>query len=424
MASYFNHLVWIFFFLCFSLAAQESKVQTGDILYNINAGFNYSKIHLENREVDQLARPFLGLNGSLLLSEKWRMNSSALVSMKASKINSTNNIQQLGFNFLLYPQYKWDDFYFNGGLIVDVPFNSRLQSSSGSGSSALNTIVKEEIPSPKTQLNILLGFEFKVVENWKLAANFHLPSRQGNSRNFQLSVIYQINKRAAKPENARKIRKRITTRQIRQLKNGALLVRLKTSIPKIEAMKKMGMAQEAEEVAKNQKIENFSLMKSMKAYYDFSEVRFFYSYDSKKVRKGRFKGIFLNDSLKVDSNIVLRNKKNIFTAEFALLEQDTSKFFSHYEWVQTGHFAFVREPRYYGGGGNTFMALVLRDQDFKQLHRPFPYYSRALFKAMKDHPGHGFFYFPVRFFSSGSYRECIQNLNEKLWRFYEKTNEK
>jgi len=403
-----------------SLKAQEYKERIGDFIYGLSAGFNYSSLYLDSERKKSTARPFIGLYGSYLIRENWRLKGNGLLAIKASELSAQNNIRQIGFDLSAYPQYKWDDLYFNLGLNLDVPVSSGIQSVGSGSTKVIDKDKRETYQLNKTQLNFLLGFEIQIVDNWKLGANFILPARSNHQRNFQLSLNFQINKRPPRAESARKIRNRIAKRQIKQLKNGALLVRLKTSIPKIKALKKVGFVERAKKTKKEQKTENLSLMQAMKAYYDFSELRFFYSYHSKNVRQNKFEGIFLNDSLEEDSSIVLHNKKNIFTAEFAQLEEDTSKFFSHYEWVQTGHFAFVKRPVFYGGGGHTFMALVIKDDEFNQLHRPFPYYSRAAYLARKEHPGHGFFFLPVFLFSPGSIKETVINFNQKLHRFYEK----
>ena len=40
---------------------------------------------------------------------------------------------------------------------------------------------------------------------------------------------------------------------------------------------------------------------------------------------------------------------------------------------------------------------------------------------MKENKGHGIFYLPLRFLFHSTPKETFQNLNEKLYRFYQKT---
>ena len=408
-------------FAAVCLQAQEPLWEEGKFLIGVNLGANYSKLDIRDNRLSSGARPFSGVDATYVLNRRLGLKGAGFFSMKSSVFSSTVSLQQTGIDLQLYPQYKIDDLFLNAGLAVDFPINRNLQyrGSGGSEGTRIDDAIAEE---RSRQLNLLMGFELKLMPSWRMTANFILPAFNSQSRNFQLGLSYRINQPRTNKESPRKIRKRITARQIKSLKDGALLVRLKTAKPTIEALKRKGLFYKAREKERQQRIENISLIKAFKSRYRFSEVRFFTSDKSWKVRQGNYEGIFVNDSIQVDSNIILRNKKHIYTAEFDLIEPDTSTFFSHYRWVPTGNFSAVQVPVFYGGGGNTFMSLVIKDQQFRQLYRPFPYYSRALFKAMEDHPDHGIFYFPLKLFSPMNYLDCVGNLDRKLWRFHEKVN--
>lgn len=399
--------------------AQQKEVNTGDFISSIQGGFNYSRLNLAEVELKQVARPFLGLRTAYVLGNKWQLNAAGMFSLKGSQIRAQKGIQQIGFDFQLFQQFRLDDLYFNAGVVYDWPINSGFYTLGNTGSQR-TTLNRSDFDSPQPHLSVLLGFEFKLMTHWRLGANFYIPYTSHGTNNLQFALTYQISHRAARKESARRIRKRIAGRQIRQLRDGALLVRLKTSAPTIRAMRLKGMHYEAEQIQKQQRMENVALIRAFEQFYTFSEVRFFMSYDSKKVKAKKFDGVFVNDSLEVDSNLFLRNKKHIFIAEYAEIEPDTAVFFSHYEWVQNGDFSMIQEPRFYNSGGNRFMALVIRDENFEQLHSPFPYYSRALYKAMQENPGHGIFFFPVKLFSPMTPAETVKGLNKKLYRFWRK----
>jgi hypothetical protein len=417
-----KRLIIIAFLLSFgsiSLKAQEKEVNTGDFISSVQAGFNYSRLNLAEVQLRQVARPFFGVRTAYVLGKKWHLNAAGMFSMKGSEIRAQRGIQQVGIDLHLYQQFRWDDLYFNAGAVYDWPINSGFYSLGNVGSQG-TTFNRSDYDSPRAHMSVLLGFEFKLMDNWRLGTNFYVPCTPHGTNNLQLTLTYQVSHRAAKKESARRIRKRIAGRQIRQLRDGALLVRLKTSEPTIRAMKSKGMHYEAEQTQKKQRMENIALVRAFEKFYTFSELRFFMSHDSKKVKANEFEGIFVNDSLEVDSNLFIRNKKHIFIAEYADIEPDTAVIFSHYEWQSSGDFAMVQVPMFYGGGGNSFMALVIRDEEFEQLHRPFPYYSRALFKAMQDNPGHGVFFLPASLFSPMTPAETVKNLNDKLYRYWDK----
>ncbi|MEX2379814.1 MAG: hypothetical protein WD530_03670 [Vicingaceae bacterium] len=414
-----RYIVVVLLFCAQTALAQEKEVHTGDFISSLQGGFNYSRLNLAEVQLRQVARPFLGLRTAYVLGNKWHFNAAGMFSMKGSEIRAQKGIQQIGFDFQLYQQFRWDDLYFNAGAVYDWPINSGFYTL-GSAGSQMATFNRSDYDTPKAHMSILLGFEFKLMNNWRMGTNFYVPYSSNGTNNLQFSLTYQISHRTARKESARRIRKRIAGRQIRQLRDGALLVRLKTSAPTIRAMQLKGMHYEAEQTKKQQRMENVTLIRAFEQFYTFSEVRFFMSHDSKKVKAKEFEGIFVNDSLEVDSNLFLRNKKRIIIAEYADIEPDTAVFFSHYEWIQTGDFSMVQVPRYYNSGVNSFIALVIRDENFEQLHRPFPYYSRALYKAMQDNPGHGIFFFPVRLFSPMTPAETVKNLNDKLYRYWQK----
>lgn len=405
--------------LCFiyKLKAQELQVRPGETLYGFSGGFSFNRLDVRGAEkVEAKARPYLGLSASYALSYRWRTNLSGFFAMRSSLIDNSYRVEQTGVDLQLIQQYKIDDLYLNFGFISQSTITSRTTYKGNS-----NFRSDERDPAdytvPGQTFMPLLGVEFKLMDNWRFFSNYAFD--YGNLQsNLQIGVSFRINKRSPPPESDRRRKKRIASRQITQLRDGALLVRLKTSKPTIRAMRARGFDNWADETEKNQRIENLSLINAFRSAYNFSEVKFFYSEDSRKVRKGNFEGIFLNDSLQKDSAIVLRNPQNVFTCELTNIQEDTARFFSHYEWVPTGDFAMKQVPRFYGGGENTFYALVVKDQDFNQLSRPFPYYSRALFKAMQEHPGHGLFFLPLRLFFSDTPKGSVEELNDKLFRFW------
>lgn len=411
-------LIFLLCSLSTSLWAQEVEVRPGDFLYGFSGGANFGKLSVNGAEVvKSAAKPFIGLSASYALSHNWRANFAGYFSMRSSIVDNYYRMDQTGVDLQAFAQYKIDDLYLNFGVqsqtVVSYQANYR-----GNSNFRL-TDELSEYTVPNYQLSPLVGIEIKLMDNWRVFTNYSFAIGGGYS-NYQVGLTYRINKRNPPPESERSRKKRLANRQIKQLRDGALLVRLKTSKPTIAAMKKRGYHQLAEETEEEQRIENLSLMRAFQSAYHFSEVKFFYSEDSRKVLQKKYDGIFLNDSLQKDSAIILNNTKHVFTCELTNIEEDTARYFSHYELISTGNFAFKQVPRYYGGGQNTFYSLVIKDHQFNQLSRPFPYYSRALFKSMSEHPGHGIFYLPFRIFFADTPIGSVEGLNEKLYKYWQK----
>ena len=405
----------------YSLCSQEIEVKPGDFLYGFSGGANFSRINVNRAdEVKSAFGPFIGLSSSYIINRRLRGNVAGYFSLKSSIADTYFKVSQSGIDLQMYGQYKIDDLYLNFGLSSQtiVSFSSEYNGRS-------NFRLREEIKdysTPRHTFDPLLGVEFKLMDNWKFFTNCTF-SFNNNQRLYQFGLTYRINKRTKPGESEKGRRRRIANNQIRELRDGALLVRLKTAEPSVRAMEKRGFHAMAEATLEDQRVENLSIMKAFRAAYSFSELRFFYSSDSRKVLNGDFEGIFLNDSLERDSAIVLNSKK-VFTCELTNIQEDTARYFSHYELVQTGNFAFKQVERYYGGGENTFYAFVVKDNKFNQLSRPFPYYSRALFKSLSEHPGHGLFYLPLKILFSDTPIGSVEDLNNKLFNYLEKVEKR
>ncbi|MFK7905055.1 MAG: hypothetical protein AB8B69_08020 [Chitinophagales bacterium] len=150
---------------------------------------------------------------------------------------------------------------------------------------------------------------------------------------------------------------------IQKLQKGALLVRLKTRKKTIDAFKNSGYLKMADQVEMKQKAKNQKLMNAFRKNFSFCEVYFFYSEDSEKIMEGEYEGIFLNENLEKDARIVLK-EDFILTAEVG---------------------SIVKDPVSVDASGNEYAAtsgmsesvLIIKDSNFEQLRRPFPYYVKA-----------------------------------------------
>jgi hypothetical protein len=182
----------------------------------------------------------------------------------------------------------------------------------------------------------------------------------------------------------------------------------------------LGKLDTANKVRGEQEIENKKIVEAFKNKFNFCKIAFFYSNNSTNVRKRKFENIFLNDSLIIDNSITIDTTKAIFIAEFETIEQDTLKYFSFYDYEQDRNWSVKKVAHYYGGPDFGFDALLIRDKNFNQLCEPFPYYTRAIFKSLKEHPEESIFIAPILMFQNYSYNETVKNMNWKLTRYYKR----
>ena len=139
-------------------------------------------------------------------------------------------------------------------------------------------------------------------------------------------------------------------RQIKELKEGVLLVRLHTNDAVIAKLKSL-----YEDKARVKKIEeyyqkNLSNYKALSTAYNFSEILFFYGRDSDKVRNGELDNIFLNEKLEIDTSIHLDKDESFYVLDIGDI------YFEHI----SGHMEGV----------------VVLNSKFEQLQKPFPFFVR------------------------------------------------
>jgi hypothetical protein len=156
-------------------------------------------------------------------------------------------------------------------------------------------------------------------------------------------------------------RKEIANEAIKLLKDGILIIRLKSKHNKLVALNEL-LEQKTPNTSEYEDIQaeiqntiyerdrfNRSLVESFEKGFTFSDIYYVYDTASTSLRSGVRQGIFLNASLELDPNIEIPDK-----------------------------------PFFVGKIGNTnsasttgVEALVLMDRGLNDLERPFPYYVRV-----------------------------------------------
>ena len=175
-------------------------------------------------------------------------------------------------------------------------------------------------------------------------------------------------------ENFRKRRKAVAAWQINQLKNGALVVRLKTNQMSINALQKSGQDLQAEKLRIEQAAININMIKAFTTYYKFSKVYFIYSGSSDSLLKGVRSGIFLDSNLKVNPSIRIAE-------DFYLIAES--------DFVYNSSIGFVPEsaaPRVteHGTPSSYEYPIVMKNKFGHQLKAPFPVNTDKFVIAEKD----------------------------------------
>jgi len=94
---------------------------------------------------------------------------------------------------------------------------------------------------------------------------------------------------------------------IKDLKNGTLIVRLISFNEKVEILKKQGRVDKANEVIQENEKNIKSFMQEFQDDYNFSDIVFCYGVDLENHLDGKAKNIFLNKDLKIDPSITIKD---------------------------------------------------------------------------------------------------------------------
>lgn len=195
-------------------------------------------------------------------------------------------------------------------------------------------------------------------------------------------------------------------KQIRRLKKGALLIRLKTKAPLINALRERDRNEEADHFQELQRKANQEIIAAFNTYFDFCPTYFFYSHYSDQIEKNLLDSIVFVDENGLESTAIQPKEKYYLMAEFTHVTGDTSTFATD-SYLSRGENGLERRTRYEGGGNTGFEALVFKSLQLYQLRRPFPYYARTLQSL------------PI---FRRSYAKVVRNANENLHYYYNKVN--
>jgi hypothetical protein len=209
-----------------------------------------------------------------------------------------------------------------------------------------------------------------------------------------------------KKTNFRKQLQASAKEQIYQLKNGALLVRLKTRTNAIAALRKMGENAKADAVQQQQASFNSDIIMAFRKNFNFCPVYFFYSDYSDTIKAKQFdKVIFLNDSLHPDPAVKFK-EKSFLIADFGTVEQDTAKSYSYSSLEPDRDFSVKKVDHYNGGPSFSYDGLIIRSEQFIQLRHPFPYFVRT----RDSRP------------NKKKLNKTVKAMNKKLIAFYKENN--
>jgi hypothetical protein len=387
-----------FIFLLFFpfLLNAQSDTRTNNIFLGIQGGLNFSEyIPLDSiLESKKSTMPLIGANVTLPFNNYMNLRIGAIYSPKGTNYDVYPKPFKIRYNYLDFPvslQVKTLDFLrIEGGVIPSVVINSKTMYGAASDS-----IV--QIPKDGSGLEIALkiGAEITIQKGFDFGFSYEIPTSSSSFKNFCFTLTYSFNISKlttvqAKPEED------IASRQIADMHNGVLLVRLKTSESQINALKKIGRFEDAEKLQNKQASINRDIVRAFKTNFNFCPVYFFYSSATAQIKERKISGNLLNDSLFIDSSISFEFK-SFYMAEFGYLDPDTI-YIGRDLYAQK---SYQSDTAYSLSTTTQTEALVVRNSHFAQLKEPFPFFvsmderfrkkSHAMAVGMLNNQLHYFF---------------------------------
>lgn len=182
-------------------------------------------------------------------------------------------------------------------------------------------------------------------------------------QNGKETPVYREYKDSKQFDDFYKKRNLVGAWQIHQLKKGALVVKLKTNQPLIDALLKKGDKRTAEKKRIEALAININICKAFRDKYTFSRLYFIYSNYQDSLLEGGRSNIFLDSNLTIDSKItmsetfyLISETDNVYNSSIGFIAEDSARFA-----IERGSPTLTKVP------------IVIKNKFGHQLKRPFPF---------------------------------------------------
>ena len=365
-------------------------------------GLNSAKFFSDTVDYKASTLPLGGLSATFKLTDKFDLQLQGLYSFKGSvSLSPGYNLRNSYLDFRLTPHYKISD---NFQLIAGVQYASLLSSQKITLSGEKqNGKQGTELLGFKSQVDYPVGIQLGLQKSIDLGITYNLPIGDRQYRNLKLSLIIDV--KSITFENKKERKRKLAKDQINHMKDGVLLVRLKTSEKVITALKEKGYQIKAKEVQLKQEKANQVMIESFDKHFDFCPVYYFYSYDTKSIKTREFDSVSFVGNDTINKHISTFSGNKIFIAEFGLAENDTTKLIADEVIISTDNFSLEKVPVYYQSEYFNISGLLIKSDQFIQLTPPFPflYKSGNITKNYSTIP------------------RVVKGMNSSLWNYHQMT---
>jgi len=413
-------LMCILFIPAFVFAQGKLENEQKKINFGLAFGLNFTKMTSDTLDVRFGTKPYAGLDFTWSMHKKAALKTAVFYSMRGSKVVTPHvRFENAYIDFLLLPFWvPTNDLSLHAGVGYSYCLNSNsVYLSETNGQNTIRVNNKNLI----NEFTLAGAVSCRLSKRSDLFINYVYPLSENSFHCVQLGLKINLTSEKKSGFNRKEIQKNNAQKDILAMKNGVLLVRLKTSEHRINSLIKSGKTEEAKQVSEDQRKENLSIIQSYRKHFDFCRVMFFYSNHSSEVKNKSFENIFLTDSLTVDKKLFIDSAVAVYIAEIGILNQDTVKYRTEYF---KGSNVSIKSEEIYSYyvplNGMNLTSLRILNNDFVQLNEPFPYFTRVFFQDLGEKNKK-----TSELLQQNAFKEIddsIDKMNKKLWDYYNQLN--
>lgn len=354
--------------------------------YGLDIGVNSSKPLVDSIEYEASVLPSLGAYGTYRFGKLMGLHLSGRYSMRGGIANGPYHklrVTYLDLDAQLH-FYLTDFLSFYGGYQYNHYQNAVKITLSGNNPSGSQ---KEEIQGYVPYYQFIVGGELKLSPTAYLNFAYGFKNENTQFSHFRIGVKIDLSVANRREVIKDEIETTTSTDIEAFKKNGILLVRLPSGRSTVAALDSLNMQEKKYEYQAMIKEKNEEIIKAFKTAYHFTDVYFFYDYNSDKVTKLQSDSVLFD----FDQNYVSKrlSGKTLYIAEFGRGPASEASYHIRrdYQYLKENKIDFDSSAAYIyssdqglGVGG-----LVLMKSDFSYAEKPYPtfikMYNQTIFRA-------------------------------------------
>jgi hypothetical protein len=373
----------------YHLNAQHASRQSmlSNFGYGPAGGITHSAFRGDSSGYTGIGMPYGGGFVELEFLPKAGLN--AIFNYTVKGINRETPYERYRYTYIsseLTGYYRVMDFLeLEGGYRYGLEHASRMIILNGANPSGVE---KRDVAGFGSYGQWVAGASVRVGPATSVVFRYGIPSPTVPMTHIQAGIRYDLSRQIGGSQVAFKEQELTFARlQARQLREGVLLIRLRSMRSTIEALEEHGRHDEARATRIAAEKENREVIHAFSAL-TFCKVLFFYDYHSNMVRSGNLDSILMNEHLEVVHTDSLSRGK-IFIAEFGeYASPERSYHVKHdYQYLKDHNISPDSSAAWitYGHRGLGIGGIVMMNQLFEPLLKPFPVFTpitnRTIFRV-------------------------------------------